>query len=120
MRCASSASTTRAVNSSSLAIGQPTWLGKGPGAVDPAVGGGEKAEFGVLATDPHVEGRRQHRRPAISQPVDHADHRLGTGRELQAAPAAAHLVEFGRGVAAIVLALLMDVAAGGKRAAGAG
>src|SRR5439155_567992 len=32
-----------------------------PGAVDPAISGGEKTEFRILAADPHVERGREHR-----------------------------------------------------------
>src|SRR5882724_4505331 len=91
---------------------------QGPGAVDPAVGGGEEAKARVLATDPHVQRRGQHRGAAVGQAVHHADGRLGTGADLVAAAGANGVtgVELGLTVPAIVLALLVDVAAGGERA----
>src|SRR5579885_688952 len=89
-------------------------VGQGPGAVDPAVGGGEKAEARVLAADAHVERGGEHRGAAVSEAVDHADGRLLAGGDL-VGTAGAHRVELFLGVAAVVLALLVDVAAGGNR-----
>src|SRR5262249_53620621 len=98
-------------------------VGQGPGAVDAAVGGGQEAEARALAADAHVERRRQHRGTTVGEAVHHADGRLGAGADLVAA-AVAHGgagVELGLAVAAVVGALLVDVAAGREGAlAGAG
>jgi hypothetical protein len=100
-----------------LGDGPADLVRQGPGTVDAAVGGGEKAEARVLAADPHVERRRQHRGPAVRQAVHHPDGGLGAGADLVAPPRAngAARVELGLRVPPVVLALLVDVAAGGER-----
>src|SRR5580704_7732328 len=113
IRYASSASTTRAENNSSLAIGQANLVGQGPGAVDPAISSREKAKAAVLATDPHVERGGEHCRSPIGEAVDHPDRRLCASGNFVAAPAwRAVSIQLLLGVAAIILALLVDVATG--------
>src|SRR4029077_9776690 len=90
------------------------------GAVDPAVGRGEKTEFRILAADPHIERGGQYRRAAKGETVDHADIRLLRGADVEVAAPGPHPVELLVAVAGIVLELLVDVAAGGKGTAGAG
>ena len=61
-------------------------IGQRPGAVDPAIGRGQKAELALLAAHPHIEGRGEHRGAAIGEAVHHADRRLRARTDLVAAP----------------------------------
>jgi hypothetical protein len=77
----------------------------------------------VLTADAHVERGRQHAGAAVRETVDHADGRLGAGANLvePACALGAERVELGLRVLLVVLALLVDVAAGRERLlAGAG
>src|SRR6516164_5003077 len=90
-------------------------IGQGPGAVDPAISGREEAKAAVLAAHSHVERGSEHSRSAIGETVDHADRRLGTGGDF-IAPTPAARVQFLLRIPTVVLALLVDIAPGGKGA----
>src|SRR6185503_16685261 len=104
-----------------LGDGPAHLVGQRPRAVDAAVGGGQEAEAGVLAAHPHVERGGQYRGPAVGQAVDHADGGLGTRADLVAAARADGVarVQLVLTARAIVLALLVNVAAGRERAGAA-
>jgi hypothetical protein len=81
-------------------------------AVDPAIGSREKAEAAVLATHPHVERGGEHCRSAIGEAVDHPDRRFCAGGNFIAATARrAVRIQLLLGVAAIILALLVNITA---------
>src|SRR5207302_2086285 len=88
-------------------------VGERPGAVYPSITRREKAKAAALATDPHVQRGSEDRRAAIGEAVDHPDRRLCAGGNfIGAAARRAVRIQLLLGVAAIVLALLVNVAPG--------